>query len=159
MSRHLPPVLAAAILAGCASSGSSGSTTAASTTTPAAGAGRTMIATLAPQNYTGGQVSGRIRLVPTGRTGELRAEISLRGAGYQNQLPWVIRTGRCGESGQDVGNPLAYRQITTGADGAAQLNATVQVAIPEGETVHVAVLRSPTQRDQVIACGVLSYDG
>jgi hypothetical protein len=59
----------------------------------------------------------------------------------------------------DVGSPLAYRPITTIADGSAQLRANVQVSIPEGQTVHVAILRSPSQRDQVIACGVLSFEG
>jgi hypothetical protein len=158
MLRHKITALTPLLLAGCATSGSSASG-ASQASAPAANAvipGYTLVATLNPMNASGNRVSGTVRLSPTDRAGELRAEIDIRGGGYQSQFPWVVRKGQCGERGEDLGTPVNYRLIETKADGMGRLNAVVRLTIPEGQTHHVAVLASPTQRGLVISCGVLS---
>ena len=146
------------VLAGCASSGASPASSpspgaSSNTTVP----GRTLVATLNPTNASGNRISGSVRLSPTDRPGELRAEIDLRGGGYQNQFPWIVRRGQCGERGEDIGTPVNYRMIETKGDGMGRLNAVVRVTIPEGQTYRVDILASPTQRDLIVSCGVLSF--
>jgi hypothetical protein len=151
---------AAALLGACASgSGSRPAATVASAPGPpaaSADAATPLVATLTPTNASGNRIAGRIRLAPTGNANEYRAEIDLRGGGYQNKFPWVVRTGQCGERGLELGNPTDYRLIETGGDGMARFNTTLRLAIPEGQTHHVAVLASPTNRGLVVSCGVLS---
>ena len=117
-----------------------------------------LVATLIPTNASGNRISGRIRLTPTANANEYRVDLEIRGGGYQNKFPWAIRTGLCGERGQELGTPTNYRLIETGADGMARLNTTLRLNIPEGPTHHVAILAAPTaNRDLVVSCGVLSF--
>jgi hypothetical protein len=150
---------AAALLGACASpSGSPAARPATSVAASGAPApSSALIATLTPTNASGNRISGRIRLVPTGKPDEYRAEIDIRGGGYQNKFPWAVRTGQCGEPGLELGSPTDYRLIETGGDGMARLNTTLKLGIPEGQTHHVAVLAGPTNRDLVVSCGVLSF--
>jgi len=145
------------VIAACASGGGSG---AAAGSAPSANAavvpGYTMVATLNPTNAMGNRISGSVRLSPAERPGELRAEIDIRGGGYQNQFPWIVRRGQCGERGEDLGTPVNYGLIETKGDGMGRLNTTVRITIPEGQTHHVDILASPAQRDLVVSCGVLS---
>ena len=120
--------------------------------------GRTLVTNLTPQNFGGGQISGKAKLTPTGKAGEMRAEIEIRGAGFQNQMPWAVRTGRCGEQGQEIGNPISYRMLTSAGDGTARVNTNVQVTIPDGQTHSVVVYRSQNERSVIVSCGVLSID-
>ena len=151
-------VAASLACAACASGGGSGG--AATASSPSSSntviPGYTLVATLNPTNAMGNRIAGSVRLSPTDRPGELRAEIDLRGGGYQNQFPWIVRRGQCGERGEDIGTPVNYRLIETKGDGMARLTTTVRVVIPEGQTHHVDILASPTQRDVVVSCGVLN---
>lgn len=131
---------------------------ASSSNAPASPASGTLVATMIPTNAAGNRISGRIRLVPTARAGEYRAEIDIRGGSYQNKFPWAIRTGQCGEAGQELGNPTDFRLIETAADGMARFNTTLRLNIPEGPTHHVVILASPTNRSLVVSCGVLSFE-
>jgi hypothetical protein len=128
------------------------------TDAPTTRASGTLVATLVPTNAAGNRISGRIRLVPTARVGQYRAEIDIRGGSYQNKFPWAIRTGQCGEGGQELGNPTDFRLIETAGDGMARFNTPLRLHIPEGQTHHVAVLASPTNRSLVVSCGVLSFE-
>ena len=157
---------AAPLVIACASGGGSGSaagtsappSSPSSTSTTSSGVipGYTLVATLNPTNASGNRISGTVRLSPTNKEGELRAEIDIRGGNYQNKFPWVVRSGQCGERGEELGSPVNYRLIETKADGMARLNTTVRLTIPEGRTFHVDILAGPTQRDLVVSCGVLS---
>jgi hypothetical protein len=153
-------VVTALLLGACASAPRSSQepTSAGATAASAAAAPRisTLVATLTPTNASGNRITGRIRLVPLGAAGEYRAEIDIRGGGYQNKFPWAVRSGQCGESSQELGNPTDYRLIETAGDGMARVNTRLRLVIPEGQTHHVAILASPTNRDLVVSCGVLS---
>ena len=118
----------------------------------------TLVATLNATNQAGtNRIFGNVKLTPSG-DGEYRLDMSIRnGGGPQNKYPWIIRSGQCGESaGTEVGNPVAYRMLETTGDGTARIvNAKMKLDIPEG--VHrVDILKSPTDREIVVACGVLS---
>ena len=115
-----------------------------------------LVTNLTPPNYGGGQVAGKIRLAPTGRTGEFRSEIEIRGAGYQNRLPWASRVGRCGEQGIELGTPLSYPVIVTGPDGIGKVAGNVSVPLTAGQTYSVVVMKGQTERDVIVSCGVLS---
>ena len=124
---------------------------------PAAGPA-TLVATLNATNQAGAnKIFGNVKLTPSG-DGEYRVDLSIRnGGGPLNKYPWIIRTGQCGESaGTELGNPVAYRMLETTGDGTARIvNAKMKLEIPEG-VHHVDVLKSPTEREVVVACGVLS---
>jgi hypothetical protein len=159
-----PLCLAAAsvvLLSACASTPRQSSapppTGAASSASPATPVPGVLVATLIPTNASGTRISGKIRLVPTGRPDEYRAALDVWGGGYQNKFPWVLRTGLCGERGQELGNPTNYRLIEMGADGAARFTAPLTLRIPEGQTHHVAILASPSNR-VIVSCGVLSFE-
>jgi hypothetical protein len=118
----------------------------------------TLVATLNATNAAGAnRIFGNVKLTPSG-DGEYRVDLSIRnGGGAQNKYPWIIRSGQCGESAStEVGNPVAYRMLETTGDGTARnVNAKIKLEIPDG--VHrVDVLKSPTEREVVVACGVLS---
>ena len=118
----------------------------------------TLVATLNATNSAGAnRIFGNVKLTPSGE-GEYRVDMSIRnGGGAQNKYPWIIRSGQCGESaGTEVGNPVAYRMLETTGDGTARIvNAKIKLEIPDG--VHrVDILKSPTEREVVVACGVLS---
>ena len=118
----------------------------------------TLVATLNATNQSGAnRIFGNIKLTPRDG-GEYRVDMSIRNAGgAQNKYPWIIRGGQCGESaGTELGNPLAYRMLETTGDGTARLaNVPLKLEIPEG-VFHVDLLKSPTDRETVVACGVLS---
>jgi hypothetical protein len=76
----------------------------------------------------------------------------------QQNYPWIIRTGQCGEtrSATELGNPVAYRALQTGSDGSARIAAPLKVPLMVGPVYHIDVLKSAQDRDTVVACGVLS---
>jgi hypothetical protein len=118
-----------------------------------------LVTTLVPTNASGNRIVGTVRLTSTDKPGEWRARIEIRGGNFQNRFPWMVRVGQCGEKGEDVGTPVNYRNIETSADGTARLTAPVKITIPEGVTHHVDIMASPTDRETIVSCGVLSPEG
>jgi hypothetical protein len=151
--RLLHSLSSATVLIACASVASSSRGGAAQTNNVPP---EVLVATLAPTNASGNRIVGTVRLSPSNKPGELRALVEIRGGNFQNRFPWIVRTGQCGERGEDVGTPAGYRNIETSADGTARLNSTVKITLAEGTTYHVDILASPTERDHVVSCGVLS---
>jgi hypothetical protein len=111
-----------------------------------------MVATL---NAVDSRVYGSLRLEPTGKPKELKAKISIRGATADQQMPWEIRAGACAERGQQVGPQAAFRTISVRSDGTGEVTTNLPIALTAGETYSVNVLASRTNRDRVVACGVL----
>ena len=146
------PVAAVLLLAGCASSpsatnGSGGGAPAAAV----AGSGSTrLVATLM-----GGSVSGSVQLTPGARTGQTRAQVTIRNGPPNAELGWQIRQGQCGERGPELGTQVAYRAITTRGDGSGELTVTLPFSVPTGNAYHVNILRSRTS-DALVVCGGLS---
>ena len=156
-------VLMSGLALGACASGSGGSSSpspsggAVAAGAPASSNGPTFTAALQPAASTGTRIVGSLKLIPTA-PGEYRAELSIRNAGgMQNKYPWIIKTGQCGEtSARELGNPVAYRMLETGSDGSARINASVKVPLTASGVYHVDILKSPTERDAVVSCGVLS---
>jgi hypothetical protein len=148
-------IVASAVALGACASGGATTADPGAATRPLRAAD-TLVATMIPTNASGNRIAGRIRLMPSDRIDELIADIDLRGGGYQNKYSWVVRAGQCGEQGQDLGTSMSYRLIETRGDGMAQMKIPVRIAIPEGRTHHVAIFSSPTSRNLVVSCGVLS---
>jgi len=155
-------IVTALAAVGCASGGSSG-TAAAPSAAPQASAqqagdpGRAYVANLVANNASGNRITGTVKLTPTG-AGEYRAEVMIRNAGgMQNKYPWIIRGGQCFEmvSTIELGNPIGYKVLETGPDGTARINAPLKVQIPSG-VFHVDILKSTSERESVVSCGVLS---
>lgn len=150
-AQHYLALAGACVALACASGGAGGTaggTSGASTpegvspaeaSAPAVG-GPAMIATL---NAVSSRIYGTIRLEPTGKADELRAKISIRGAALNQQLPWEIRVGQCGEGGRQLGAQAAFRLISARSDGTGDLTATVPVSLSAGQTYSVNVLASP----------------
>ena len=147
----------AALLFACGPRAATVTTAPASAGSPAATMlGPSYVATLLSTTQSVNRITGKMRLVPTAKAGEMTAEVDIRGGAYQNKYGWVIRSGRCGEQGQDLGTSMSYRVIETRADGMAQVKLPVSVTIPTDRVYHVAVFASPTNRNQIVSCGVLS---
>jgi hypothetical protein len=117
---------------------------------------RPLVASLNPTNNGGNRILGTVRLTPS-RAGEYRAQVSIRnGGGVQNKYPWIVRAGQCGEmTTPPLGVEVGYRTLETLGDGTARIDAPLKISIPAG-VHHVEILRSPSDRQTVVACGVLS---
>jgi hypothetical protein len=106
---------------------------------------------------TNSRLSGTISLTPVDG-GNFSVTIDFRGGPNGKQLPWAIRPGGCGDMtpNSDIGGRGAYSLISTGADGQAHVNARLRVALPSDQTMHVDIMNSNSQRDVIIACGLLT---
>jgi hypothetical protein len=113
-------------------------------------------AMVAALNAVNSPVYGSLRLEPTGKPNELRAKVSVRGAPVDQQMPWEIRSGNCGENGDQLGAQAAYRTISVRSDGTGDVTATLKITLEAGKTYSVNILASRTNRDRVVACGVLN---
>jgi hypothetical protein len=147
------------VLCACSSGTSTTSASPAPSAAPASSASgetaRTFAASLVPTNAAGNRLTGRIKLSPSGRAGELTAEVDVRGGAEQKQYGWEVRSGQCGEMGQTVGSPVAYPVIETRADGMIQFRRPVRITLSQGTTYQVVVFADNRSRDTIIACGVL----
>ena len=121
--------------------------------TARAAAASPRVATL---NAVDSRIYGTVRLEPTGKPNEYRAKVSVRGAPIDQQMPWEIRSGNCGENGQQVGSQAAFRTLSVRSDGTGDVNATLVLPLVDGQTYSVNVLASRTNRDRVVSCGVLT---
>ena len=111
---------------------------------------------VATLNAVDSRIYGSIRLEPTGKPNEYRAKLSVRGAPVDQQMPWEIRSGNCGENGQHVGSQAAFRTLSVRSDGTGDVNATLALPLVDGQTYSVNILASRSNRDRVVSCGVLT---
>lgn len=121
--------------------------------TPATSAAPPMIATL---NAVDSRIYGSIRVESGEKPNELRAKISVRGSTADQQLPWEIRAGTCGEKGQQLGPQAAFRTISIRSDGTGDVTAILPITLVADQRYSVNVLASRTNRGRVVACGVLT---
>lgn len=143
-------------LLGCASASPPRTATSGPTPQGDASDPHSLVASLNPTNNAGNRILGTVRLTPVA-AGEYRAEVSIRnGGGVQNKYPWVVRAGQCGEATTPpVGLEVGYAPLETSGDGTARIRVPLKITIPDG-VHHVEILRSPSERQTVVACGVLS---
>jgi hypothetical protein len=98
-------------------------------------------------------VRGDVRLTPL-RSG-MRIQFDLRAITPRARHPWVIRTGRCGETNSRDVSTRAGAYVEGGADGYSKLTANISVALEGGEDYHLVLAQSPALPDTYIACGPL----
>lgn len=150
-------------LTACASSGTSGSSAgpAPSGGAPQAAAqsgdaAHAWVSRVSALGTSGTQLFGTVRLSPSGKSGEYKVAIELRGAKLGNKIPWSISTGQCGEqSSTEIGNRVQYRTIEASADGTARVSSTLQVNLTDNSSYHVNFYASPTERERIVSCGPL----
>ena len=155
---RLPSLIAITFAAACASGSSSASSSPSTSTSPRAApkaVGRTYIANVTPTGATTSRMSGTLTLAPMDAS-TYGVSMEFRGAPTSRQLPWAIRPGSCGDAtpNSDIGSRSAYGPIQTAADGQAHINTRLRVQLPD-QTLHVDIMQSNSQRDLVVACGVL----
>ena len=110
------------------------------------------VARLAPLGSSLG-VRGDARLTPL-REG-MRIQFDLRSITPRARHPWVIRTGRCGETNSKDVSARAGAFVEGGADGYAKLTANITLALEPGQDYHLVLAQSPALPDTYIACGPL----
>ena len=161
---RLSSLIAITFAAACASVSSSASSSPSASASPSAAAspsgapkavGRTYTANVTPTGATTSRMSGTLTLAPTDAS-TYGVSMEFRGAPTSRQLPWAIRPGACGDAtpNSDIGSRSAYGPIQTAADGQAHINTRLRVQLPD-QTLHVDIMQSNSQRDVVVACGVL----
>jgi hypothetical protein len=141
----------------CASSGTPASEVPSATTSAAVAPARAWQANLTATGVTNSRITGTITLTPVD-AGSFTVSIDFRGGPNSKQLPWAVRPGACGDMtpNSDIGGRGAYSFISTGADGQAHVNTRLRVALSAGQGLHVDIMNSNSQRDVVIACGMLT---
>lgn len=155
-SRSLGLLVCAAAVAACSRGGSRPATVA---TAPAAAAVPTtsMVAALQAVNS---PVTGTVQLRPGPTPQQIRAAIRIRDSAAGLVHRWEIRPGTCGAppAATTLAPADAFRVLEVRADGTAEVEAVLPMAMPLRSAHHVAVLRSRGD-DTVIACGMLSPEG
>lgn len=149
--------------AACASGGAAG-TPSGGTATPAGApaaasstAGmRTLSANISSTGATNSRITGTVTIAPLDAS-TYSVTIEFRGAPASRTLPWAVRPGACGDvtPNTEVGGRSPYSPIQTMADGQAHVNTRLRVTLPAQQALRVDVMASNSQRDLVIACGVL----
>jgi len=153
-------VATTAIVSACASGSSSASSSPSPSGSASASAsaplGKPLIANIVPTGATTSRMSGTITMAPLD-AGTYSVTMEFRSAPTNKQLPWSIRPGACGDNtpNSDLGSRSAYGPIQTQADGQAHVNTRLKLQLPAGQTVHVDIMQSNTQRDVILACGLL----
>ncbi len=109
--------------------------------------------TLAPQNSSG--ISGTAKA--ESRAAGSKVTVHVMGATAGAVLPWHIHRGTCGNDKGIVGGAEAYKPLTVGADGMAQADETLKVALNEDETYFVNVHKSATELTTIVSCGELKH--
>jgi hypothetical protein len=105
-------------------------------------------------SFTG--VFGVVHLGPGAKAGNSHAEVSLLGAPIGAELPWIIRSGRCGDvDARDLGLTASYRWLDVRGDGTASLKVELPALVIEGDS-HVDVLAGPGRTHDIVACGELA---
>jgi hypothetical protein len=155
-------VLLSLPLLGACASGTSGaaapSTSSSSPSATQAGTAgmRTMAASITASGATSSRLSGTITLTPLDAN-TYSVTMDLRGGPASRQVPWAIRPGACGDvtPNSDIGSRSVYGPIQTQADGQAHVNTRLRVQLPSQQTLHIDIMQSNSQRDVVLACGIL----
>jgi len=98
-------------------------------------------------------VTGSMKaLVNEGRSAiTVTLENATPGASYT----WDVREGKCGQGGGVVGYASEYSTITVGNDGKAGTTVTINARLDEAKDYALTVYRSPSDVNDVIACGDL----
>ena len=150
--RHIIPVwsLAVVTLACASGAASSPSTDAGVVTTPR------LQGVFQPR---GGGISGEVSVSPTGREGEFRAALTVRGSNAGEQHPWHVHTGRCDAEGPPVGSILAYPILQIRGDGNVDLTQTIRERLVPGTSYYADIHRSRSNMDIIIACADLHPAG
>jgi hypothetical protein len=85
----------------------------------------------------------------------MRIQFDLRAVSPRARHPWVIRTGRCGETNSKDVSSRAGALLEGTADGYAKLTANIDIALEPGDDYHLVLAQSPSLPDTYIACGPL----
>lgn len=155
--RSLPFVGLITLCAGCASGGATaGGTPSGSAAGASAPLGRSYMANMVPTGTATARLAGTVTLSPTDAN-SYRVEMDLTAGATDRQYPWVIRPGSCGDAtpNSDLGGRAAYGPIQTHNDGSAHVNTSLRIQLPPGQTVHIDIMLSASQRDVIVSCGVL----
>jgi hypothetical protein len=147
--RHLPSLIAAALLAAPAALAAQPVTKDASAPAPK------LVATLVPGGA--GRLQGTLTLEKGRKDNESRARVTLLNAPASAQLGWVIRKGACGENLGELGSIAAYRPLQTRGDGSVELAVYLPMALPSSGAYHIDILQERGS-DVVLACGGISED-
>jgi len=102
-------------------------------------------------------VFGEIRVSPGRKPGTSHIELNITGAPVGAELPWIIRTGRCGAVNPvDVGYPESYRTIEARGDGTASLEYDLPAVLSTTEDHQIDIFAGIMQRNSIVACGLFA---
>lgn len=101
-------------------------------------------------------IVGSVAVRPAANPSETQATVMLSNATPNATHPWHIHAGTCGSDGGIVGPATAYRPLTVGPDGRAEVTITLPFSTPTQGEYFVNVHKSPTELGTIIACGSLA---
>lgn len=113
-----------------------------------------LVATLSPVGSS--RIAGIVSLKPGKDSTQINATIEIHGGTVDDQRPWQIRSGRCGDNATIEGAVAMYRKLSVRADGTANARQTLNIPMPDPATHSVTVSQSPNDIEVIVACGNLS---
>jgi hypothetical protein len=113
-----------------------------------------LVATLSPVGSS--RLAGFVSLKPGKDSTQISATIEIRGGAIDEQRPWQIRSGRCGDNATIEGAVAMYRKLSVRADGTANIRQTLNIPMPNPATHSVTVSQSANDLEVIVACGNLS---
>jgi hypothetical protein len=113
-----------------------------------------LVATISPVGSS--RIAGFISLKPGKDSTQINATIEIRGGTIDDQRPWQIRSGRCGDNATIEGAVAMYRKLSVRADGTANIRQTLNIPMPNPATHSVTVSQSANELEVIVACGNLS---
>lgn len=98
-------------------------------------------------------VDGSVTVISTGGANSTtRVRLSVNLPVFNEQLPWAIAPGNCGNGAIAVAAVSKFGTIDIGSTGSGALEADLAIALTPGAQYHVEIYRAGQTLSDVVAC-------
>lgn len=98
-------------------------------------------------------VDGSVTVISTGgENSTTRVRLSVNLPIFNEQLPWAIAPGSCGNGAIAVAAVSKFGTIDVGSTGSGSLEADLAIALTPGAQYHVEIYRAGQTLSDVVAC-------
>lgn len=98
-------------------------------------------------------VDGSVTVISTGgENSTTRVRLSVNLPIFNEQLPWAIAPGSCGNGAIAVAAVSKFGTIDVGSTGSGALEADLAIALTPGAQYHVEIYRAGQTLSDVVAC-------
>lgn len=101
-------------------------------------------------------IRGEAWMAPVAGGDVTQVSVGIENAAPGGVHPWQVHRGRCGSNQGMVGSTDDYEPLEVGSEGRASSSTSLEFIPNDDRTYFIAVYASPTNRDQMVACGNLA---